>query len=289
MGFWEPLIFWIFALGALASSLAVVLFRNPLYSALVLIADFFCFAGLYVLLSAHFMAVIQVLVYGGAIMVLFLFIIMLLNLSDEDLGPRRFSLHQILAVFAAAGVFVFAVSSVLAVVDLGEVDEAISAAEAQIEEREAAEAEALAANPDAEPLAQPTIVEVPTAVPGLYAFSTEDAVQARFTATIESWEDGESTYATDKYPRFDETQPFVVPPGLRASLPSGETPGKVMGPDGRPIDLRSSGDDERGDVFGTVEPVSLLLVNRFVVPFELTAVLLLAAIIGAVILAKKRL
>ena len=80
MGFWESLFFWIFACGAVASSVAVVALRNPLYSALALIMDFFFFAGLYGLLSAHLMAVAQVLVYAGAIMVLFLFIIMLLNI-----------------------------------------------------------------------------------------------------------------------------------------------------------------------------------------------------------------
>ena len=69
----------------------VIVYRNPLYSALALILDFFFFAGLYGLLSAHFMAITQVLVYAGAIMVLFLFIIMLLNLKDEELGEFEFA------------------------------------------------------------------------------------------------------------------------------------------------------------------------------------------------------
>ncbi|MFW6053633.1 MAG: NADH-quinone oxidoreductase subunit J, partial [Persicimonas sp.] len=206
MGFWEPLFFWILAIGVLGSSLAVLLFRNPLYSALALVADFFCFAGLYVLLSAHFMAVIQVLVYGGAIMVLFLFIIMLLNLSDEDLGPRRFSLHQVLAVLSALGVFGFAATAILAVVDLDEVEQATQAANERIE------AQAEAADEDAP--AQPVEVDVPSAVPGLSSFLTEDALQARYSDQIAGWERGDSTYATDKYTRFDDTQPFVVPPVL---------------------------------------------------------------------------
>lgn len=273
MGFWEPLFFWILAVGALGSSIAVLLFRNPLYSALSLIGDFFCFAGLYVLLSAHFMAVTQILVYGGAIMVLFLFIIMLLNLSEEDLGPRRFSLHQILAAFVATAVFVFAASAVLAVVDLGEVhDTIVASAGQQDDQMEGADEEA-------------SSVEVESAIPGLYSFATEDAVQARYAGEIQSWADGESTYATDKYQRFDDTKPFVVPPVLLEA----QRPEPVVGPDGEPVAARTSDERGTGSFFGTVEPISLLLVNRFVVPFELTAVLLLAAIIGAVIIAKKRL
>jgi NADH:ubiquinone oxidoreductase subunit 6 (subunit J) len=278
MGFWEPLFFWILAVGALGTSVAVLLFRNPLYSALALVADLFCFAGLYVLLSAHFMAVIQVLVYGGAILVLFLFIIMLLNLSEDDLGPRRFSVHQILAGISAAAVFAFAALAVLAVVDFDQVDEATAIA--------AQEKEELAEDDAALDEDVPVIVEVPSAIPGLYTFLSEDALQARYAEKIESWEAGEATYATGKYDRFDETQPFVVPPAMLEA----ERPETVrIGADGAPAAARSSDERDTGANFGTVEPVSYLLVNRFVIPFELTAILLLAAIVGAVIIAKKRL
>lgn len=279
MGFWEPLFFWILAVGALGSSAAVLLFRNPLYSALALIADLFCFAGLYVLLSAHFLAVIQVLVYGGAILVLFLFIIMLLNLSDEDLGPRRFSVHQILAGVSAAAVFGFAALAVLAVVDFDQVEEATAVAAEQ------ATAQDQETDADVE---QDTsvLVEVPSAIPGLYSFLSEDALQARYAQKIASWEAGETTYATGKYDRFDETQPFVVPPAmLEAQHPEAIR----AGAEGAPVAARSSDERDTGTRFGTVEPVSYLLVNRFVIPFELTAILLLAAIVGAVIIAKKRL
>jgi NADH-quinone oxidoreductase subunit J len=67
----------------LASSLCVVFQRNTLYSALFLILTFLSMAGLYLLLRAEFIAIIQVIVYAGAIMVLFLFVIMLLNLDKE--------------------------------------------------------------------------------------------------------------------------------------------------------------------------------------------------------------
>ena len=77
----ESLFFFIFAAIAVASSLLLVMFRNPVYSALSLVTTFFALAGLYVLLNAYFLAAVQVIVYAGAIMVLFLFVIMLLNLG----------------------------------------------------------------------------------------------------------------------------------------------------------------------------------------------------------------
>jgi NADH-quinone oxidoreductase subunit J len=67
----------------LISSLFVVFQRNPLYSALFLILTFLSMVGLYLMLGAEFVAIIQVIVYAGAVMVLFLFVIMLLNLDKE--------------------------------------------------------------------------------------------------------------------------------------------------------------------------------------------------------------
>jgi len=76
----ELAIFWIFALLTLAFGVATVVFRNPVNSAMSLVVCFISLAALYVMLDAYFIAVVQVLVYAGAMMVLFLFIIMLLNL-----------------------------------------------------------------------------------------------------------------------------------------------------------------------------------------------------------------
>lgn len=77
------MLFWIFATLAVAGSLVVILSRNPVNSAVALIFCFFTTACLYVLLDAQFVAAIQVLIYAGAIMVLFLFAIMLLNLETD--------------------------------------------------------------------------------------------------------------------------------------------------------------------------------------------------------------
>src|SRR6266850_2934955 len=96
------MLFYLFAAIAIAASLLVIAQRNPIYSVLLLIASFGALSGLYVLLEAPFVAVIQIIVYAGAIMVLFLFVVMLLNAPHEETdydervhpllrpGPMRF-------------------------------------------------------------------------------------------------------------------------------------------------------------------------------------------------------
>jgi NADH-quinone oxidoreductase subunit J len=76
--------FWILAAVAVISSLLVITSRNPVASVLYLVVSFFCLAGLFVTLNSHFLAAIQVIVYAGAIMVLFLFVVMLLNLGTPQ-------------------------------------------------------------------------------------------------------------------------------------------------------------------------------------------------------------
>jgi NADH-quinone oxidoreductase subunit J len=80
--------FYFFAVIAVGASLLVVAQRNSIYSVLLLIASFGALSGLYVLLEAPFVAVIQIIVYAGAIMVLFLFVVMLLNAPHEDAGDN---------------------------------------------------------------------------------------------------------------------------------------------------------------------------------------------------------
>jgi len=85
----SAVLFWTFAAVAVVSALLTITRRNAVYSALFLVLCFFSIAGLYVLLNAQFIAAVQVIVYAGAIMVLFLFVIMLLNggsCPEEDKG-----------------------------------------------------------------------------------------------------------------------------------------------------------------------------------------------------------
>jgi NADH-quinone oxidoreductase subunit J len=90
----EGVMFYIFGGVALVSAGFVVMQRRPVHSALFLILTFFCLAGLFLLLRAEFIAAVQVIVYAGAIMVLFLFVIMLLNLEKEDALIRKEGDHK---------------------------------------------------------------------------------------------------------------------------------------------------------------------------------------------------
>src|SRR5687767_7216 len=80
----ETLIFWGLSGFAILASALVIGQRNPMYSVLMLIASFGALAGLYIQLDAPFVAVAQIIIYAGAIMVLFLFVVMLLNAAQED-------------------------------------------------------------------------------------------------------------------------------------------------------------------------------------------------------------
>jgi NADH-quinone oxidoreductase subunit J len=80
----EGMIFYVIALVTIIAALRVVMGRNAIHSALWLVLVFFCFGALYVLLHAEFVAAIQVIVYAGAIMVLFLFVIMLLRVDRAE-------------------------------------------------------------------------------------------------------------------------------------------------------------------------------------------------------------
>lgn len=85
----EPFFFFYFALIIALASILVVALRNPIYSALSLLIMFFHVAGLYVTLHAEFLAAVQIIVYAGAILVLYLFVVMLLNLKQDERYHRQ--------------------------------------------------------------------------------------------------------------------------------------------------------------------------------------------------------
>ena len=112
----DQVVFYILAVGALAGAIALVLppfGRNPLHGALALIVSFLFLAGIYVQLSAHFVAVIQILVYAGAVMTLFVFVIMLLNLRPEELKGAKVTWYKVLSVIAAAGLVYYLLHSIV--------------------------------------------------------------------------------------------------------------------------------------------------------------------------------
>src|SRR5499433_1623497 len=99
------LLFILFAGMAIGCAISMVVQRNPLYSAISLIGVFISLACLYVTLAAPFIAAVQVIVYAGAIMVLVVFVIMLLNVEEEERRPMRLRALVPIAVGLAAILF----------------------------------------------------------------------------------------------------------------------------------------------------------------------------------------
>jgi NADH-quinone oxidoreductase subunit J len=98
-------LFYLFGAGAVASALGMVLnLRNLVAGAMSLVATMVCLAGIYLLLEAYLVAAIQIMVYGGAIVVLFLFVVMLLNLRGDTFPPGRQRLAKLAAVLLVLAV-----------------------------------------------------------------------------------------------------------------------------------------------------------------------------------------
>lgn len=93
-------LFFFLSFVAVLSALMVILDKNPVHSVLFLIVTFFAIAGHYLLLNAQFLAVVHIIVYAGAIMVLFLYVIMMLNLNKE-IEPHKKNIPKVAAVISA--------------------------------------------------------------------------------------------------------------------------------------------------------------------------------------------
>ncbi|OPZ65235.1 MAG: NADH-quinone oxidoreductase subunit J [bacterium ADurb.Bin478] len=108
--------FILFAALAVGSAIAMISRKNPVYSAVFLIITFFAVAGCYYLLQAPFLSIVQIIVYAGAIMVLFLFVIMLLNLRDEIRlplhGPYQVAFAALFAAILLLQLVLFIVAAV---------------------------------------------------------------------------------------------------------------------------------------------------------------------------------
>ena len=97
--------FYTFAVLSVLGAVGVLFLRNPIHCALSLVGTFFCLGAIYVMLNAEFVAVIQVLVYAGAIMVLFLFVLMLLSSKDVEKYENKWTLGKIAAGILSLGIF----------------------------------------------------------------------------------------------------------------------------------------------------------------------------------------
>ena len=106
------LLFYIAALIAVGSAVLVVLNKNAVYSAIFLVLCFFSLAMIYLLLEAYFLAVLEIFIYAGAIMVLFLFVIMLLNLGREQALPHFMKFQRASSVMLVI-LFFFGVSLIM--------------------------------------------------------------------------------------------------------------------------------------------------------------------------------
>src|SRR5437868_7655787 len=114
---WESVFFWVFALSALIAGLLTVMARNAVHSAMFLISTLVSVAALFILLGAEFIAGVQILVYVGGVMVLFLFVIMLVNVGAEERGnpaifnrPKQVGASMIFCFLLVLGLL-FAVQS----------------------------------------------------------------------------------------------------------------------------------------------------------------------------------
>ncbi len=101
-------LFYFFSFLAVLSALMVIISKNPIHSVLYLILTFFTLSGHYILLNAQFISIVNLIVYAGAIMVLFLFTIMFLNLKDDEFVGSRiwYNLGSVFIVLVLAGLLV---------------------------------------------------------------------------------------------------------------------------------------------------------------------------------------
>jgi NADH-quinone oxidoreductase subunit J len=113
---WESVFFWIFSIAAILAGLLTVMARNAVHSALFLISSLVSVAALFILLGAEFIAGVQILVYVGGVMVLFLFVIMLVNVGAEEEGkspifnrPAQVSAALIFLTLLAGALVIYAI------------------------------------------------------------------------------------------------------------------------------------------------------------------------------------
>ncbi len=107
----HQIVFWLLSIMTLVFAIGVIMSRNPISSVLFLILTFFTISGHYVMLNAQFLAIVNIIVYAGAIMVLFLFVIMLMNLNS-DTEPQKNVLVQFAAVISGGALLLVLIAAV---------------------------------------------------------------------------------------------------------------------------------------------------------------------------------
>lgn len=107
----QVIVFAVFALAAVAGAISMVLARNPVYSAFGLLLTMFSIAVFYVLNNAHFVAALQIMIYAGAVMTLFLFVIMLVGVDKSDEIEEQIPFQRPLAILLGAALLVLILAS----------------------------------------------------------------------------------------------------------------------------------------------------------------------------------
>jgi len=125
------ILFWFLSVLAVSGAVMVVASRNPVHSILFLIITFFAISGHYILLNAQFLAIVNIIVYAGAIMVLFLFVVMLMNLNHLEVEKRSNALK--LAAVVAAGLLLTVLSGAVQKADQITLSENTTSASGMVE------------------------------------------------------------------------------------------------------------------------------------------------------------
>ena len=224
----EQILFIIFGILAVGSAICVIAFRNPIHSALALVLTFFSLAGLFISLGAYFVAAVQVIVYAGAIMVLFLFVIMLLNLGRLQ-TTRQINKAKVFAVIV--GILLAAEAIYIGI----KAYDGTAVAPAQVG------SEAVGAAITSEQLNR--IAEI------------------------------ESTYHLD---RAEINSTYV--PEIAEEKNTVET---LSASEANQLITKLQGEMGKPDRIGTI------LFTKFLLPFEVTSLVLLAALIGVIVLVKR--
>lgn len=107
----SEILFWFLSVLALSSAIMVIVSKSPVHSILWLIVVFFAISGHYVLMNAQFLAVVNIIVYAGAIMVLFLFVVMLMNLNADSEPPMKNNLIRAAAIISGSGLMLVIVAA----------------------------------------------------------------------------------------------------------------------------------------------------------------------------------
>lgn len=107
----SEILFWFLSVLAVGAAIMVIASKNPVYSILWLIVVFFAISGHYVLMNAQFLAIVNLIVYAGAIMVLFLFVVMLMNLNSDSEPPMKNNLMKAAAILSGCALMLVIVAA----------------------------------------------------------------------------------------------------------------------------------------------------------------------------------